>query len=52
MINTRFLLLMTNEDGLDAGGNLGSAAKGLAINLEVVGSGPVSCHFSFPSLSY
>ena len=30
----------------------GSAAKGLAIGLEVAGSFPVSCHFSFPSLSY
>ena len=24
----------------------------LYIDLEVAGSGPVSCHFSFPSLSY
>ena len=36
---------------MDAGGDHGSAAKGLAIDLEVVGSGPVSCRFSFPSLS-
>ena len=37
---------------MDAGGDLGSAAKGSAIDLEFAGSGPVSCHFSFPSLSY
>ena len=38
---------------MDAGGDLGSAAKGSAICLEVAGSGPVSCRFfSFPSLSY
>ena len=37
---------------MDAGGNIGSAAKGSAIGLEVAGSGLVSCHFSFPSLSY
>ena len=34
---------------MDAGGNLGSAAKGLAIGLEVAGSGPVNCCFSYPS---
>ena len=33
---------------MDAGGDLGSAAKGLAIGLEVAGSGPVSCHFFIP----
>ena len=27
----------------------GSAAKGLAMDLEVAGSGPVSCSFSFTS---
>ena len=32
-----------------AGGDHGSAVKGLAIDLEVVGSGSVSCCFSFPS---
>ena len=37
---------------MDAGGDHGSAAKGLAIALEVAGSGPVSCRVSFPSLSY
>ena len=37
---------------MDAGSHLGSAAKGSAIDLEVVGSGPVSCRFSVPSLSY
>ena len=37
---------------MDAVDNLGSAAKGPAIDLEVAGSGPVSCHFSFPSFSY
>ena len=30
---------------MDAGGDLGSAAKGSAMGLEVAGSGPVSCHF-------
>ena len=32
-------------------GHLASAAKGSAIDLEGVGSGPVDCHFPFPSLS-
>ena len=32
------------------GSDHGSAAKGMAIVLEVAGSGPVSCRFSFPSL--
>ena len=36
---------------MDAGGNLGSAAKGLAIDLKVAGSGPVSCHFLIPFFS-
>ena len=30
---------------MDAGSDLGSAAKGLAIDLEVTGSGLVSCRF-------
>ena len=30
---------------MDAGGDHGSAAKGSAIDLEVAGSGPVSCRF-------
>ena len=30
---------------MDAGDDLGSAAKGLAIGVEVAGSGPVSCCF-------
>ena len=30
---------------MDAGGDLGSTAKGLAIGLEVAGSGPVICRF-------
>ena len=30
---------------MDAGGDLGSAAKGSAICLEVAGSGQVSCRF-------
>ena len=34
---------------MDAGSDHGSAAKGLAIDLEVIGSGPVGCHFSIPS---
>ena len=37
---------------MDANGDHGSAAKGLAIDLDVADSGLVSCHFSFPSLSY
>ena len=36
---------------MDAGGDHGSAAKGLAIDPEVAGSGPVSWRFSFPPLS-
>ena len=37
---------------MDAGNGLSSAAKGLAIDLEVAGSGPVilAAIFSFPSL--
>ena len=34
---------------MDAGGDLGSAAKGLAIGLEVADFGLVSCHFFIPS---
>ena len=34
---------------MDAGGDHGSAAKGLAIDLEIAGSGPVSCRFFIPS---
>ena len=34
---------------MDAGGDLGSAAKGSVIGLEVAGSGPVSCRFFIPS---
>ena len=30
---------------MDAGSDLGSAAKGSVIDLEVAGSGPVSCSF-------
>ena len=37
---------------MDAGGDLGSAAKGSAISLEVANSSLISCRFSFPSLSY
>ena len=33
---------------MDAGGNLGSAAKGYAIGLEVAGSGLVSYCFFIP----
>ena len=33
---------------MDAGGNFTSAAKGLAKDLEVAGSKPVSCHFFIP----
>ena len=34
---------------MDAGGDLGSAAKGSAIDLEVASSGPVSAIFALPS---
>ena len=44
--------LLKGNESMDAGDNLGSAAKGSAIDLEVAGSGPVSYSFSFPSLSY
>ena len=39
---------------MDAGSDLGSAAKGSAVGLEVAGCGPVSCCFFIPvpSLSY
>ena len=37
-----------SKEALDSG----SAAKGSAINLEVAGSGPVSCRFFLPSLSH
>ena len=30
---------------MDAGSDLGSVAKGSAIDLEVADSGPVGCHF-------
>ena len=33
---------------MDAGGDLGSAAKGSTVGLEVAGSGPVSCRFFIP----
>ena len=33
---------------MDAGGNLGSVAKGSDIGLEVAGSGLVSCRFVIP----
>ena len=33
---------------MNAGGNLGSAAKGSAIDLEVAGSGLVSCRLFIP----
>ena len=36
---------------MDDGGDLGSAAKGSAIDLEIAGSGPVSCRF-FHSLLF
>ena len=35
---------------MDAGSGHGSAAEGLAIGLEVAGSGPVSCCFYFSLL--
>ena len=37
------------EGLMDAGSDHSSAAKGSAIDLEVTGSGPVSCCFSVPS---
>ena len=33
---------------MEAGGDLGSAANGSAIGLEVTGLGPVSCRFFIP----
>ena len=36
---------------MNAGSDHGSAAKVSAIDLEVIGSGPVGCCFSFPPLS-
>ena len=45
-------LVLKGNGSIDAGCDFGSAAKGLAIDLEVAGSSPVSWHFSFPSLSY
>ena len=41
-------LVLERNGSMDAGGNLDSAAKGLAICLEVAGSGLVSCHFFIP----
>ena len=32
------------------GGNHGSDVKELAIDLEVIGCGPVGCHFPYPPL--
>ena len=60
MIYIRFLLLVDNGDGLCtiviplkdkvvAGSSHGSTAKGLAIDLQVTGSGPVNCSVSFSS---
>ena len=37
---------------MDDGGDLGSAAKGSAIDLEVASSGLVSCRFSFIPFSF
>ena len=42
---------LEGNGSMDAGGDLGSAAKGLAIGLEVAGSGPVSCRFFIPFFS-
>ena len=45
--------LYLRRNGLmNVSGGHGSAVKGSAIDLEVAGSGPVSCHFSFPSSPY
>ena len=60
MINMRFLLLIDNGDGLRimvipmndkvvGSSSHGSTAKGSAIDLEVTGSGPVTCCVSFSS---
>ena len=44
---------LEGNGSMDAGCDLGLAAKGSAIDLEVAGSGLVSCcFFSFLSLSY
>ena len=47
-MDNRSSIIIDNQWIMDAGGHLGSAA----IDLEVAGSGPVSCRFLFPSLSY
>ena len=39
---------LEGNGSMDAGGDHGSAAKGSAIDLEVAGSGLVSCHFFIP----
>ena len=52
MINTRLLLLMTNEDGLRTKVMQTNDRLDNYIDLEVAGSGPVCCRFLIPSLSY
>ena len=39
---------LEGNGSMDAGDDHGSAAKGSAIDLEVAGSGPVSCRFFIP----
>ena len=52
-LNLHLLTYMTKVRGMDqwidAGSNLGSAAKRSAISLEVAGSGLEAAIFSFPS---
>ena len=54
-LNLDLLTYMSKVRGMDqwidAGSDLGSAAKGSAIGLGVAGSGPVSCRFFFPFFS-
>ena len=42
-------MVIPMKDKVVAGSSHGSTAKGLAINLQVTGSGPVNCSVSFPS---
>ena len=47
--HTHYIVLKKGMDQWIAGGDLGSAAKGSAVGLEVAGSGLGICRFSFPS---
>ena len=47
-----YLHMRGMDQWINAGSDLGSAAKGAAIGLEVAGSGLVSCHFFIPFFSW